>query len=219
MFQPVVSSEISVVRARSRRSARIPALPALEEAFDARLLGEVARWDDQAAFESLYETHVAAVTQAALSICDDAGVAEDIAQQAFIALWVRAGRIVERSVRVRPWLCTVARNAALDHVRKEHVVLGALDDATATLSSEAGPEQSALNAEASVELRCALAALSSEERVAVEMVYLGQASYRATADAIGRPQRTIRTLVRRAIRKLRAHLTRAASEPRHRLRR
>jgi RNA polymerase sigma-70 factor (ECF subfamily) len=208
MFQPVVSPEVTVIRARSRRSARFSAPPMLEEAYDARLLGEVARWDDQAAFESLYETHVAAVTQAALSICGDAGVAEDIAQQAFIALWARAGRIVERSVRVRPWLCTVARNAALDHVRKEHVVLGALDDAMATLSPEAGPEQSALNAEASAELRCALAALSAEERVAVEMVYFGRASYRAAAAAMGRPQRTIRTLVRRAIPKLRAYLTR-----------
>jgi DNA-directed RNA polymerase specialized sigma24 family protein len=119
MFHPVVSSETITVRARSRRFARVPAPPTLAEAYESRLLHEVACWDDQVAFESLYETHVAAVTQAALSICDDAGTAEDIAQQTFTALWIRAGRIAARSLRLRPWLCTVARNAALEHVRKE----------------------------------------------------------------------------------------------------
>ena len=32
-------------------------------------------------------------------------------------MWVRAERLVNKSVRLRPWLTTVARNAAIDHVR------------------------------------------------------------------------------------------------------
>jgi RNA polymerase sigma factor (sigma-70 family) len=204
MFQLVVSPEVNVVRARSRRSARVPTPATLEEAYAARLLGEVARWDDQAAFESLYETHVAAVTQAALSICNDAGVAEDIAQQTFTALWIRAGRIAARSLRLRPWLCTVARNAALEHVRKEGQTLGG---AAPAVACEAGPEHLVLEAETAAELHGAIARLPFEQRRALEMIYFGALSYAAAADALGCPVQTIRSRVRRALAQLRAQLS------------
>jgi RNA polymerase sigma-70 factor (ECF subfamily) len=204
MFHPVVSSDISVVRARSRRPARVSAPPTLAEAYDVRLLGEVARWDDQAAFESLYETHVDAVTRAALSICDDAGAAEDIAQQTFTALWIRAGRIAERSLRVRPWLCTVARNAALEYMRKEREAPGGGAPAVA---SGAGPEQLVFEAQTASELHGAIARLPLDQRRAVEMVYFSALSYAGAAEALGCPVQTVRSLVRRALVQLRERLS------------
>jgi hypothetical protein len=49
-----------------RRQAAAPQTSA--EAYEMRLLAEVARWDDQAAFEEIYRNHRAAVARVALQI-------------------------------------------------------------------------------------------------------------------------------------------------------
>jgi RNA polymerase sigma-70 factor (ECF subfamily) len=180
----------------------------VEESYEARLLGEVARWNDQAAFEVLYARHVGAVTHAALHICGDRHVAEDIAQQTFTALWIRAGRLAAKTLRIRAWLCTVARNAAIDYLRTGSVALAALDAAANVRSNEPDPQQAALTAEAAHELHAALATLSPEQRCAVELFYFTGMTYRAVADMTGQPIGTIKSRVYLAVLHLRARMVR-----------
>jgi RNA polymerase sigma factor (sigma-70 family) len=213
MFDTIASrsSEPSQGRPTAAPISRLPrpSLPAAAshaEAYDARLLAEVARWDDQAAFDELYRRHIDAVTLTAMHVCRNRHVAEEIAQHAFSALWLRAERLASKAVRLRPWLTTVARNAAIDYLRSGSNFVGSLEEAKEQRSSAPDPEHEALARESGRELRGAIAELSAEQRVAVELVYFAGMTYHAAAQATGEPLGTIKSRVRLALGHLRSRL-------------
>lgn len=215
MFAPI-SDSVSQTDCAHRAAAapirppRRYAIPqTIDEAYEMRLLAEVARWDDQAAFEELYNHHQAVVTRVAMQVCRDSEIAREIAQHTFTALWVRAERLVNRSVRLRPWLTTVARNAAIDHVRAGRATV-ALCEATDTDASVASPEDLALTGVCNAELAAAMATLSPEQQAAVEKIYFAGLTYQAAADALGEPVGTIKSRIRLALGHLRARLERSA---------
>lgn len=177
----------------------------VDEAYEMRLLAEVARWDDQRAFEEIYARHSAAVMRVARRVCRDARAAEEIVQQTFTALWVRAERLVEKSVRLRPWLTTVARNAAIDHLRGERHA-DPIATAEEITSDDASPLELALFAEAAAELTQAVAELSADQRVAINAVYVEGMTYVAAAEALCEPVGTIKSRVRLALGHLRLRL-------------
>ena len=69
---------------------------------------------DEAAFRSLYAEHFGPVSGYALSLVGDAGLASDIAQEAFTRLFARWGRVRDP----RAWLYFVATNLATDTWRR-----------------------------------------------------------------------------------------------------
>jgi RNA polymerase sigma-70 factor (ECF subfamily) len=195
---------VAAVTARPPRR-RIATHQTVDEAYEMRLLAEVARWDDQAAFEEIYARHSAAVMRAAQRVCRDTCVAEEIVQQTFTALWVRAERLVDKSVRLRPWLTTVARNAAIDHLRGERYA-EPIATAEAIASTAPSPLDLALFAQSAGELALAVAELSGDQRAAINAVYIAGMTYVAAADALGEPVGTIKSRVRLALGHLRARL-------------
>lgn len=184
----------------------LPAPASLAEAYDVKLLGQIARWDDQAAFEELYRRHVDAVMVTAMHVCRNKHIAEEIAQHAFSALWQRAERLAAKGVRLRPWLTTVARNAAIDYLRSASASVASLDEAKEQPSSAPSPESEALVRESSREVRAAVAELSPEQRHAIELVYFAGMTYQAAAEASGEPLGTIKSRVRLALAHLRSRL-------------
>lgn len=189
---------------KSRRHRHV-APQTVAEAYELRLLAEVARWDDQAAFEEIYRRHRAAVARVALQICPDAASAEDIVQQTFAALWVRADRLIEKSVRLRPWLTTVARNAAIDGLRSHRGTVPIASTADVPTSAPT-PEAAAVAAEAKATLAAALATLSTHQRAAIELVYFADLTYAAAAQKLGEPVGTIKSRVHLAMGHLRERL-------------
>jgi RNA polymerase sigma factor (sigma-70 family) len=200
------ADDTHVQPAEPRPRRRLTATPNLDEAYEMRLLAEVARWDDQAAFEELYALHAAAVKRVALQICRNAGIADEIVQHTFTALWVRAERLIYKSVRLRPWLTTVARNAAIDHIRGERPG-DSIEAAERIAASDPRPDDAVLQTEAHAELAAALATLSANQRAAVELVYFAGATYEAAAATLGEPVGTIKSRVRLALGHLRTRLT------------
>jgi RNA polymerase sigma-70 factor (ECF subfamily) len=203
-FAPQAGRSAPPAATKPRRH-RFTATQTVDEAYEMRLLAEVARWDDQAAFEEIYDRHHAAVGRVALQICCDAASAEDIVQQTFTALWIRAERLVDKSVRLRPWLTTVARNAAIDHLRGHqpaHAIALAID----VPSSAPTPERAALAQDAKAELTRAIATLPAGQRAAVQLVYLADMTYAAAAQTLGEPIGTIKSRVRLALGHLRERL-------------
>jgi RNA polymerase sigma-70 factor (ECF subfamily) len=132
-------------------------------------------------------------------------MAEEIVQQTFTALWVRAERLVDKSVRLRPWLTTVARNAAIDHLRGERYAdpIATVEDIA---SDAASPLDLALFAESAAELAQAVAELSADQRAAIDAVYVQGLTYVAAAAALGEPVGTIKSRVRLALCRLRTRL-------------
>jgi RNA polymerase sigma-70 factor (ECF subfamily) len=191
--------------AQARAPRRFPAAPDTEEAHELHLLAQVACWNDQAAFEQLYARHEAAVKRVAFGVCRSAQISEEIVQHTFTALWTRAQRLRDKSVRLRPWLTTVARNAAIDYLRGERLA-DSIEAAEQLASTDLPPDKAVLEKEAHAELAGALAALSDEQRAAVELVFFAGTTYRAAAAALGEPTGTVKSRVRLALGHLRERL-------------
>jgi len=72
---------------------------------------------EQRALEELYDRHGRAAYSLALRITQQPASAEEIVQDVFLLVWKSAHRYDQGRGALLPWLLTVTRNRALDHLR------------------------------------------------------------------------------------------------------
>jgi RNA polymerase sigma factor (sigma-70 family) len=143
----------------------------------------------------------------ALAVTGDAGVAEDVAQQAFERAWRHAGSFDARRGSVTTWLLTITRNLAIDalRLRRPVPVDGAvLDDLLPAASADV--EGHAVSGDQLRRVRAELSALPVEQRRAVVLAtVLGRTSAEIAAlESV--PVGTAKTRLRTGLRRLRARL-------------
>jgi RNA polymerase sigma-70 factor (ECF subfamily) len=171
---------------------------------DAALVGRLAA-DLDASFEQLVQAHVDRLFSIALRILDDRGDAEEAAQDALI----RAYRALERyeadrirDLRLRPWLTTIVVNVCRNRARVRRVK-------TTELGFEPGAEP-AVDPVARRDSRDAwaslLATLPPAQRIAIVLRHVDGLSYAEMAEALGRPEGTLKAQVHRGLATLRAAL-------------
>jgi RNA polymerase sigma-70 factor, ECF subfamily len=182
---------------------------------DAALAGSLAR-DLEGGFPGLVEAHQDRLYTIALRLLGDRRDAEEVAQDAL----VRAFRAMQgyphdriAALRLRPWLASIAVNLARNRRRRadERQPPGQLEpmlDAGFDLAADgrAGPERRAERHEAQRELAVALLRLRPAVRAAVVLRHVDGLSVAETAEALGRPQGTIKAQVHRGLGELRAAL-------------
>jgi RNA polymerase sigma-70 factor (ECF subfamily) len=84
---------------------------------DQELFRRVAA-EDEEAFRELYDRFADRVFRYALTLLRNRHLAEEVAQETMIAVWKSASRFEGRS-KVSTWMFGVARNKALDLMRRE----------------------------------------------------------------------------------------------------
>src|SRR5438093_7606578 len=70
-------------------------------------------------FEVLYERHATAAFSLAYRMCGSRGLAEDVTQEAFLAVWRSGARYDRARGSVRTWLLGIVRNRAIDLLRHD----------------------------------------------------------------------------------------------------
>jgi RNA polymerase sigma factor (sigma-70 family) len=190
---------------------------------DTALADRLARNLDTA-FPVLVADHQDRLYTIALRLLGDARDAEEVAEDAL----VRAFRAMQSypadrvaALRLRPWLASIAVNLARNRRRRlddrqppgslEPMLEGGFDLPTETGT---GPEPTAHRRETRRELATALLALPPAVRAAVVLRHVDGLSVAETAQALGRPEGTIKAQVHRGLRELRSTLD-AAPEPSH----
>jgi RNA polymerase sigma-70 factor (ECF subfamily) len=205
---------------------------------DVALVREVAGGSFDA-LATLYDRHAAAVFAVATRLTTDRGVAEEVVQDTFLALWDRADAYDVNAGTLGTWLHAIARNRTIDRLRsagrRPRLVApsgaddidgspsAALDRAAATGVMVAGsvPVMGPEAAYASVETRAAieeaLGELAVEERTVIVLAYREELSQSEIAERLGWPLGTVKTRTRRALRRLRDALdeTAAVAAPAH----
>ncbi len=198
--------------------------PTDEPTSDAELLRRMIG-GSEAALAALYDRHNRAVFAAAMRTAGDHGVAAEVVQETFLALWNRAELFDPSRGALATWLITIARNRAIDRLRS-----AARHDRAITFSSFAqvetddsstaewlttagdliaagGPEPSPEEVVSGMEIRAsiqdALAALAPVERSVIELAYAGGLSQSEIAARLGWPIGTVKTRTRRALGHLR----------------
>ena len=183
---------------------------------DAVLAYRVATGDADS-LEELYNRYSTQVFSMAYGILRDYALAEDLAQEVFMALWARAGRFNELKGVFRHWFLHLAHNRVIDEVRRRRRAAlmdadKAPEDATLGLVSSGDTADEAITAVLVGEAREAMRALPEEQRVVIVMAYLEGATQQEIAQRTGSPLGTVKTRLRLGMEKLRQTMNAPAPE-------
>jgi len=223
----------------TRLSPIDPSIPAptradVEPASDERLVREMIG-GSEAALGSLYDRHVNVVFATALRTSKDRGVAAEVVQEAFLALWNQAERFDPSRGSLVSWLLTIARNRAIDRLRAAgrhdraavfssfgHVDQDDLSTAEWLTSSgeligsaepELTPELALTSWEDRSSIEAAVATLDPVERTVIALAYGAGLSQSEIATRLDWPIGTVKTRTRRALRRLRDRLEETHAAP------
>lgn len=162
---------------------------------------------DQPALRALYLRHHLRIHRFLARMLRDGGAAEDVLAEVFLDVWRQAGRFAGRS-SVNTWLCAIARNKALAHLRKYPSPLD--DGATAEAADDADtPEVSLQKADKGEKLRRCIEKLGREHREVIDLVYYHEKSVEEVSVILEIPVNTVKTRMFYARKKLSELLGRA----------
>lgn len=154
---------------------------------------------EQDAFRQLVEAYQAPVYRLALRMCGgDAALAEDAAQEAFLAAWRGLPRFRGDS-RFSTWLYRLTTNAAIDCLRREKRHRDT-DDLESVELPDGGdtPQELAERSETQTAVRAALSALSEEHRQVLLLRYMQELDYGEIAAALAVSEGTVKSRINRA---------------------
>jgi RNA polymerase sigma-70 factor, ECF subfamily len=157
---------------------------------------------DPPAFAVLYHRHVSAIYRFCYRRLGTKEAAEDATAQVFTK--ALAGLAGYRGGSFQGWLLAIAHHVVVDEVRRARPDVP-LTAAATSIDPGRGPEEVALEAEASRALRALLPQLPPEQRRVVELRLAGLSGVEI-AIALGRSHGTVRNLQHRALVRMRALL-------------
>jgi len=158
---------------------------------------------------ALYDRFGRVVYSVILSIVRDPAVAEDLVQETFLRVWNRAQTFHEERAALGPWLLTIARNRAIDHIRSAGARMerNAFElDAHEHPSLFVDMERDIFNSDHARLIRKAIAKLNENQRQVIRLAYYEGLSQSEMADRMGQPLGTVKTWVRGALKFLREEI-------------
>jgi RNA polymerase sigma-70 factor (ECF subfamily) len=162
---------------------------------------------DGVAFEEVVRRYQRRVYAVAMRIVRRHDVADDVTQDTFLRAH-RALASFDRSRPFGPWICRIAANLAVNHVRSPEAREEALPEGHAETPSErAGPLEGVLDREAREQLLGAMASLSAEQRAVFVLRAVEGLSYKEIAEALEISTGTVMSRLFRARERLVAALS------------
>jgi RNA polymerase sigma-70 factor (ECF subfamily) len=171
---------------------------------DASLVAQALAGSEDAC-RVLVERHSRPVLTLIARMVRDQGVAEELAQDAFVKAFA-ALRSFDPAYKFSNWMLRIAHNVAIDHLRKARPVVVSMDadDSGRNLADvvvdghEPSAFERALRQDFREDLESALARLRPEFRRLVVMRYIEDLSYDDIADIVGLPLGTVKSHLHRA---------------------
>lgn len=158
---------------------------------------------DRKAFHHVYRLAAAKLFGICLRICGERKAAEDVLQDVFVTVWLRADRYDPDRGSAIAWLATIARNRSLDWRRSYRPASGSAD----ALAMIADPAPSAVDqlllTERERRLHLCLDALDAPQRDAIRTAFFEGVTYAELAERLSIPVGTMKSWVRRGLLRLR----------------
>jgi RNA polymerase sigma-70 factor, ECF subfamily len=158
---------------------------------------------DENAMEAVFRRYSGPVYSVALRVLRDSGQAEDILQEVFLQLWRKPAAFVQNRGSLGAWLVVIARNRAIDVLRRRKPS-DSVDDVVLT-----SPINVADEAERNIAMqrvRGVIANLPEEQRRTLDLAYFEGLSHTEIASRTGDPLGTVKTRIRQALITLRKAL-------------
>jgi RNA polymerase sigma-70 factor (ECF subfamily) len=155
---------------------------------------------DQQAMAQLFDRHSRLVYSIAFRVLHNSGESEDVMQEIFFQLWKAPGSFVAGRSSLPAWLAVVARNRAVDALRRrkpsdpvDDVVLAAPVNLASEVECNAMMEK----------VRAVLQGLPTAQQKSVEMAFFEGLTHSEIAEQTGDPVGTVKTRIRSALTSLR----------------
>jgi RNA polymerase sigma-70 factor (ECF subfamily) len=170
----------------------------------AALIVAIAEKADRSAFIALFEFYAPRIKAQAMRYGLDAAAAEDIAQDAMLSVWRRAGQFDAERGTASAWVFTIATNARIDKLRRDRILASSveLDTDSLLLSVDA---TDGLGAD-SARLEGYMRKLPDEQRRILHLSFFADLPHSEIAQKLGVPLGTVKSRIRLAIAKLRQAL-------------
>jgi len=160
---------------------------------------------DAGALGELYDQHSRLLFGLILRILKDRGDAEEVLQEVFVQAWTRAATYNLGLGSPLGWLLGIARNRAIDRLRRKTVHLRAVDAAVEPSAPE-DPERLAALEQRRRSVQEALDTLPADQRELIEQAYFLGLTHTELAARFGLPLGTVKTRIRSGMVSLRGHL-------------
>jgi RNA polymerase sigma-70 factor (ECF subfamily) len=167
---------------------------------------------DQEAFRGLFGRYAPSAKALALRVVRQSNLAEEIVQEAFMALWTNPNGYDQQRGSVKSWLMGTVHHRAVDLVRREEAHRRRAERSIPeALATEPDPAEQVVQEVGAPEereaVRAALGGLPAEQRQVIELMYFGGRSQSQIAAELGLPLGTVKSRTLLGMRRLRGALT------------
>ena len=161
------------------------------------------RAGDEHAMAQLYDRYSPVVYSVALRVLADTGAAEDVLQEVFLQLWRNPAAFDSNRGSLGAWLAVIARNRAIDSLRKRKPETGADE---VVISVDLDIENETDRRRVLEKVRALVNALPPEQRKPLEMAFFEGLTHTEIAERTKEPLGTIKTRIRTGLLSLRKAL-------------
>src|SRR3954462_13518503 len=172
-------------------------------------LMQLVRRGQAPAFEVIYDRHASAAFSLAYRIMSTRAAAEDVTQEAFLALWRSGARYDRARGSVRTWILGIVHHRAIDALRRNlvHDRRRASDEGLEErFEARERTDVEAARREEAASVRAALDQLPAEQCKVIELAYFGGFTHSEIAELVDAPVGTIKGRMRLGLEKLRGSL-------------
>jgi RNA polymerase sigma-70 factor (ECF subfamily) len=167
----------------------------MDRAGDAELAERLLERDEEALRQAM-ATHGPVVLAMARRVVSDPSLAEEVAQDTFVALWRRPGAYDPLRGSLQGFLVGIARNKGIDLVRREEALRRTRDSLLAEAEVASRTTSATEQVDERQRVKAALDGLSSVQREAIVLAYFGGRTYREVARELDIPEGTAKTRLR-----------------------
>ena len=182
--------------------------PARVDPWAERILSIAAR-QDRVAFTELFNHFAPRVKALMRRNGASDSQAEEIAQEAMLAVWRKAPLFDPNVAGVATWIFTIARNLRIDAIRRENrggAIRADEVEAEYEVDDTPGADARLAAAQSEARIRDALTTLPGDQLKVIEMSFFEERAHSEIAETLGIPLGTVKSRVRLAMKRLRAIL-------------
>lgn len=166
------------------------------------LIEAIAARRDRDAYAALFDFFAPRIKTFLLRSGVPAGAAEDIAQDALLAVWRKADQFDRTRAGASAWIFTIARNLRIDSLRRDQRAALISFDPSDSPDGPGQPDDAMLAGEREQRVRDALEHIPAEQAQVVELAFFAGKAHADIARELSLPLGTVKSRLRLAMKRL-----------------
>lgn len=175
-----------------------------------RRLAALAQSHDQADFICLFQYYAPRIKTYLRRLGAEDAVAEELAQEALLMVWRKAGYFDPAKASAGTWIFAIARNLRIDRLRRDRRPELDPDDPVLVPDPETPPDDLLATQQRDQTLRAAVATLPPEQAEVIALSFYEDTPHSEISSRLGIPLGTVKSRLRLAMARIRAALGDAA---------